>query len=149
MKKLLIVLLAGFMSFAAVSQNKDVDAAQVPKAVSEQFTREHPGITPSWKADGKLYKAYYTDSKTNMGQLVVYDDKGNVQRRESELDKLAYPSSINDYHSRNFPGESYKLWSVDDKTGVRTYYSERNQQLMWFDKNGNYVTPKEKNVQVK
>lgn len=144
MKKAFILLVAIFGINMATAQTQETSPAQVPGNISEKFMKEHPAVSPSWKTEGKNYKAFYTDPKTHMGQLVVFDDKGNVLRQESELDKLAYPASINDYHAKNYPNEEYKLWSVQDKTGVNTFYSERNSQVLWFDKNGNYVVPKDK-----
>jgi len=72
----------------ALAQTKEIDPKQVPKAVRDNFTKENPGITPAWKTDGKEYKAFFTDPKTKLGQVIVYDIKGVVQHKENALEDL-------------------------------------------------------------
>ena len=92
MKKLLIAFVflcsANIASAQAKKPVTTKDTTIVPALVQEKFTKEYPAITPAWTVDGKNYKAFYTDPKTNMSQLIVYDKDGNVLRRENELDKM-------------------------------------------------------------
>lgn len=92
MKKILIlfafICMANFVNAQVKKPVTTKDTAIVPVLVQEKFTKAYPAITPAWSVDGKNYKAFYTDPKTNMSQLIVYDKDGNVLRRENELDKM-------------------------------------------------------------
>ena len=129
----LLFLWLCMISYGTFAQN----AAKTPTAVTAAFQRQYPGASPEWKADGKNYKAVFTDPKTRLGHIVVYDKEGNVVRSENEMDKLSSPGAINEYHSRNYPNEDYRIWSIEEKGGVSGYYSDHRSQKVQFDREGN------------
>ena len=88
----------------------------------------------------KNFRVSYIDPTTKLGRVIVYDKSGNVVRRENEVDNLVYPGSIKDYYNKNYPGESYQVWSSEDKnTGKPLYYSNGSTETIWFDKDGNMI----------
>jgi hypothetical protein len=115
-----------------------------PSAIAEKFKNEFPGITPIWHIDGKNFVAEFVDPNTFKGISVVYDKDGNIIRRESELENSSYPSSINDYYIKKYPGEKFKTWRSADEKGQVTYYIKRQSGLVWFDKEGKYIEPEKK-----
>src|SRR5687768_6805451 len=118
MKKLFICVLLTIAVTTAVSQNSTSGNTppdeQTPAAITDKFNSEHPGVPATWKKDGDNYKVDFVDPDSNMGQIIVYDRNGSILRRESELDNLAYPQSINDYFIKTYPGEKYKTWGSQD-----------------------------------
>src|ERR1041384_3535151 len=135
MKK--IALIASLLFFAAVIPAQEgkssaggdrvpADPGQVPSQVTEKFNREYPGISGSWSKDGENYRVEFTDPKSRMNHVILYDRNGEVIRRESEVDQV--PQSINEYYNKNYPGEQLKTWALDEKSGERSYYAWRNKE---------------------
>ncbi len=92
----------------------------------------------------------FVDPESKLGRVLVYDKKGNVVRSENEVDSTGYPTAIGDYYSDNYPGETFQVWSTDDKTGGKTlYFSNRNEETIWFDQQGKVVPSKKANNAVK
>ncbi len=120
-------------------QGEDVslDPKQVPAVAVQNFTSQNPNATPAWRMDGQNYRASYVDPQSKLGRIVVYDKNGNVVRTENEVDNAHYPSSIGDYYSEKYPGETYQVWLTDEQDGAKAlYYTNRNAETIWFDKNG-------------
>ena len=115
-----------------------------PPVIEEKFKNEFPAVTPSWKMDGQNFKAEYVDPVTFKGNTIVYDKEGNVIRRENEMENSSYPQGINDYYIKRFPGEKFKTWSSQDNTGERSYFIKRENEVVWFDKEGLYIEPGKK-----
>lgn len=115
-----------------------------PSTVNDKFNSEYPGMDVKWSMDGENYSGEYMDHSTNLGRNVVYDKNGNIIRTDSELssDGLNYPSSIGDYHNKNFPNEGYKVWQTDDGKGNKWFYTKRKNETIWFDKDGKYYPGK-------
>lgn len=140
---LLFLLLAAVSGHAQTTPaaNNHLDPDSLPAAVLQKFIAEQPGITAVWKADGENYKAAFTDPTTKLGRIVVYDKEGNVLRRESEIDQQTAPAPIGDYYKKNHPGETYQVWRSEDAgNGQQLYYSGRNLETIWFDKEGTKLT---------
>ena len=126
---------------------KEPGAFQPPKEISEKFKKEYPQIIPTWRVDEKYYVADFSDTTSFKAITIVYDKKGKVMRRESEMENSSYPQAINDYFVKNYPGEKFKTWkSLDDK-GIQSYCIKRPAGALWFDKEGNYIDPEKKNEQ--
>lgn len=115
-----------------------------PSNISDKFNSENSGMNATWHMDGENYSAEYMDTKSNMGKNVVYDRSGNIVRTDDEMsaDGMNYPSSIGDYHNKNFPNEGYKVWSTDDGKGNKWFYTKRKNGTTWFDKDGKYYPGK-------
>lgn len=142
MKNLILILSLVLGSLAVKAQEKTENAnlnpSQVPVAVKTIFDTEHPGISAIWKADGENLKVSYNDPESKLGRIIVYDKEGKVVRVENEVDNMKYPNAIGEFYNKNYPGEKYQVWSAEDKTdGETNYYSGRNMETIWFDKDGN------------
>lgn len=145
MKKILLILAFFSSVFSGIAQgeanqeNTHLDPAKLPVVVLTAFTAEHPGITAIWKADGENFKAAFNDPTTKLGRIIVYDKEGKVVRTENEVDQSGIPPKVGEFYHKNYPGEKYQLWSTQDASGDKTYYSGRNMDVIWFDKNGEKV----------
>lgn len=61
-------------------------------------------------------------------------------RTENEVDQAGYPKPIGEYYEKNYPGEKYQVWSSEDtESGQMLYYSGRNLETIWFDRDGTRV----------
>lgn len=116
-----------------------------PSTISNKFNTDNPNIDANWSLDGDNYNAEFKDRNTNMGKNVVYDRNGNIIRTDNEMssDGINYPSSIGEYHSKNFPSEGYKIWQTEDEKGNKWFYSKRKGGTIWFDKDGKYYPGKQ------
>ncbi len=60
----------------------------IPETVINKFNENFPGNSNvNWTKEGKNYVVTYTDSKTHMENMIVYDKEGKIIRKESEMDK--------------------------------------------------------------
>lgn len=132
------------------AEDISLDPKQVPAVVIQNFTTQFPTVTAAWRMEGKNYRARFVDPQNKLGRAIVYDKEGNVIRTENEVDKAGYPSAIGDYYSDNYPGETYQVWYTDEKTGAKTlYFTNRNDETIWFDKEGKIVPAKKAQNAVK
>ena len=130
--------------------NTSIDPKLVPASAIQNFTTRFPNVSAAWHMDGQNYRANYIDPESKLGCVVVYDKEGNVVRTENEVDSTGYPSSIGDYYSDNYPGETYQVWFTDDKTGAKTlYYTNRNDETIWFDNQGKPLPAKKTSTTLK
>jgi hypothetical protein len=107
-----------------------------PTGVLNSYNRDYPNTNATWTMDGNNYRADY--SNNGMNQAAIYDRNGNRLSSERQLSQGSYPSAISDYYTSNYPNEQYNVWSSQDKAGNTTYYVKRNEEMVWFDKNGKY-----------
>ena len=146
--KYYIALLFAFCLLVAGAQeaekkaSQSLEQSQVPAAVLDAFARQHPGNTGTWSKEGENYRVEFIDRNSRLAQAIVYDSKGNIVRRDSELEIV--PEEISEYYNRNFPGESFKTWSSEGDNGDRYYYSKRQSEALRFDREGNYIKPENK-----
>jgi hypothetical protein len=116
-----------------------------PESVTTAFNNENAGNSNvSWKVEGDNYWVSYTDPKSNLGHIIVYDKDGKVVRKENEVDNLTYPSAISDYYSKQYPKESYKVWQTERSPGHTYYFISRKGKVLWFDQTGKNVYEPEK-----
>jgi len=120
---------------------------QPPKVVAEKFKTEFPGIIPAWRIEDNYYVADFADTSSFKGRSIAYDKNAKIFRRESEVENSSYPSNINTYYMKNYPGEKFKTFKSWDEKGVPTYCIKRTSGSLWFDKEGNYINPEKKNEQ--
>ncbi|MDF2449943.1 MAG: hypothetical protein K0R26_2447 [Bacteroidota bacterium] len=132
------------MRQSGTGETESWNSVTPPSSVSDKFSSEYPGMDVKWSKDGENYSGEYMDNSTNMGRNVVYDKDGNIIRTDNEMspDGLNYPSTIGDYHNKNFPNEGYKVWQTDDGKGNKWFYTKRKNGTIWFDKDGNYYPGK-------
>ncbi|MBI2722080.1 MAG: hypothetical protein HYX39_07890 [Bacteroidetes bacterium] len=70
---------------ASISTNKKKKTA-IPETIINKFNEDFPGNSNiNWKAEDNNYVVTYTDSKTNMDNIIVYDKEGKVIRKENEV----------------------------------------------------------------
>ncbi|MBA3665719.1 MAG: hypothetical protein H0W61_16170 [Bacteroidetes bacterium] len=112
-----------------------------PEHITTRFNNEYPGKNSvSWKVEGNNYWVTYTDPKTNMVNVIVYDKEGKIIRKESEADKNTYPSDIGDFYSKQYPKEKYKVWQTEKEPGKTYYFITRKGKLIWFDQTGKNIS---------
>lgn len=115
-----------------------------PENVINAFNADYPGnANVSWKADGSNYLVSYTDPKSNLNHIIVYDKEGKIVKRENEVDKLIYPSTISDYYIKQYPKETFKVWQTERTQGTY-YYISRKGKVIWFDQKGSNIAEPEK-----
>jgi len=101
MKKLIIVLIVcATASLTAQTRGKGAEPTpelrkqEIPSLVLDQFTREFPAAEPRWSADGENYQAVFVNVETRLPQVVVYNKKGEVIRREGHHDLPSKTDSL-------------------------------------------------------
>jgi len=89
MKPLFVLMFTLLLGGIAEAQERSVPTATttvvVPEAVKATFEKEFPGIQAKWEADDKNFKATYADPKTNSKGIIIYDNSGQVIRRDTEV----------------------------------------------------------------
>ncbi len=89
MKPLFILMFALFIGGIAQAQERSVKTATatvvIPEAVKTTFEKEFPGLQAKWEAEDKNFKAIYADPKTNSKGIIIYDNSGQVIRRDTEV----------------------------------------------------------------
>lgn len=89
MKTIILFLLLTGMGKAISAQERSIHSATstvvVPEPVKATFEKEFPGLQPKWEADDKNFKAIYADPKTNSKGIIIYDNSGQVIRRDTEV----------------------------------------------------------------
>jgi hypothetical protein len=144
MKKMILLAAAALCLNKVVAQTTPEDRGNIktPNTVTTKFNTDYPNANATWSRDGSNYRAEYNDRSTNVPHSVTYDKNGNMLTREERLSRGTYPQAIGDYYTKNYPDENYDVWSSTDGTGNVTYYTIRNNEMLWFDNNGNYKTHK-------
>jgi len=156
MKKTIFSILAAFGINAMVAQTNTATPdygnnapLSTPNTITSKFNADYPNNNPTWTSDNGTYRAQYMDGTTNMGRSVIYDKDGTMMSREEQLSNTSYPMPIVDYYSKTYPNEKYDVWSTTDKAGNTTYYTNRNDETIWFDKNGKYKSKTTKSGKAK
>lgn len=146
MKKLLPAILL----FSVLSLNAQIAQVQepvkiiafqnpmTPLIILDHFARHNPDAVPFWGMEGRNYTVRYIDPNTNLGHKLVYDKHGTILRRENELAVSDCPESLQQYYQKNYPDEQINIWSYEE-TDEKKFYFKRNSQIVWFDKEGNYL----------
>ena len=122
---------------------------EVPSVVVSRFNTGYPNVNPSWSFQDEVYMAQYRENDTFMKHVVTYDSNGNLISAATELTNDNYPVAISNYYAKKYPQEKYVVWSYEDASGNKKYSVKRDQQALWFDRNGKYIpdhTPGEKNA---
>jgi hypothetical protein len=111
--------------------------------ILSKFSTDYPNVKPVWTSyeDGSC-SAEYRLEETNMGRIVRYDKTGKLLSLENELRNDAYPTSIGRYYVKKYPHEKYIIWSYEDAAGNKSYYANREQETVWFDRNGKFMPSK-------
>jgi hypothetical protein len=118
----------------------DRTAVAPPENVKTQFNTDYPGNNNvSWRPEGKNFIVSYTDPKTGMSNMIVYDRDGKVVRKEMEVDKEIFPSGITDYYTKEYPKEKFKVWQTE-KNSKTYYYIDRKGKTLWFDQSGKNIS---------
>jgi hypothetical protein len=108
-----------------------------PLVILDHFARQWPDATPFWTVEGNKYIVMFIDPAQMLRHIIQYNRHGEVVKSENELDSTSCPPRIKKYYTRNFPGQTFDIWSYEDKNGKR-YYLKRRSREIWFDENGNF-----------
>jgi hypothetical protein len=131
------------ISAGAQSQNlrarQNAMQKNIPEAVKETFSKENPDADAKWKMEDTNYRAEFLDA-SNIAHIRVYSKKGAMIYRDDVME--SYPAPIHAYYASRYPGEGFAIWSRIDAKGNMSFYAYRNSDTLWFDKDGNYQSPK-------
>jgi hypothetical protein len=116
--------------------------AIVPPAAEQKFVIEHPDAHAQWKKDGEYYKAIFVNPVNSLGQVTVYDKAGHIIRKERELEQQEIPPTISEFQEKKFPGEGFAVWVSTDSLGNNIFYTQKNNNTYWFDRNGQLLSGK-------
>jgi hypothetical protein len=148
--RVLCITATFLFSLSAISQSlttapskTGASESEIPTTVKAAFKKENPEVIPNWKIEGGFFKATFIDPSSNLGNVLIYAGSGEVIRRERELEKSEVPDGIKEYYNKNFPGEGFVIWSRIDNSYMQTYYAHRSSRVLTFDKDGNYIGPKQ------
>jgi hypothetical protein len=123
----------------------DRTVATPPENIRQRFETTYPGsVSVAWKIEGDNFKVNYTDPKTKLEHVIVYDKDGNVVRREDETDNLTYPSDIAEFYTKKYPKETFRVWQTELEPGVISYFIVRKGKTLWFDQTGKPTEGKKK-----
>lgn len=132
--------LTGLLSAQPNNTHPVSNELKPPAAVMRSFTLTYPNAGALWTVnDDNTYSAEYIDEKTNMGSVIIYDQQGNLAAVESELHNDAYPVAIALYYIKNYPKEKFTIWSHYDTNDNKTYFAKRDQEVIWFNRDGKYI----------
>ncbi len=112
------------------------------------FSGSNPHVNALWIAnDDNTYSAEFRDENTKMGRIIIYDNRGNLLAVQNELHDGAYPVAIEIFYAKNYPQEKFTVWSHYDDSDHKTYFINREQEALWFDRDGRFVeVVKKKNI---
>lgn len=147
MKKIILVLAIALETNAMSAQTNtpvgvDENGINPPTTVSTKFQTDYPNINATWVMNGDNYSAEYKDVNTNMKKSIIYDTNGNIVSNNNEIGIGNYPGAIGDYYTKNYPKDIFTVWSSDDGSGNKSYYAKGKENILWFDKDGKYMSKK-------
>jgi hypothetical protein len=153
MKK--IILLAGFLAFAALTQAQDntntntnsrtttktnvIQSSDVPTVVVTKFQTSYPSVSSvNWNRMGSDYMAVYNEN--NGEYYVLYTPTGDVMETGQSVDVSTVPSSLNTYVKTKYKDDKMvKYYKVKDAKGKTVWKGKVEQGYLLFDENGNYI----------
>jgi len=130
------LLIGGSILLAACSQR--LSDLKVPTAVKYSFAKDFPGNTPKWDKEDSNYEATFKmDGKT---MSALYNENGNGQETETDIDITKLPAIVTDYISQNYKGEKIKEAALITKaSGEVNYEAEVNGMDLLFTKDGKFI----------
>jgi hypothetical protein len=134
-----LVLLSSAGAQSQNSRRQNAMPRNIPEAVKATFAMENPDADARWKKEDTNYRAEFLDA-SNIAHIRVYSKNGAMIYRDDVME--SYPAPIHVYYTAKYPGEGFAVWSHIDAKGNMSYYSYRNADTLWFDKDGNYQSPK-------
>ncbi len=135
-KLIMSLLIGGSILLAACSQG--LNDSKVPTAVKTSFATDFPGNSPKWDKENSNYEASFkSDGKT---MSVLYDEKGNRQETETDINVSNLPSTVTDYILQNYKGQKIKEAAIITKAnGEVNYEAEVNGMDLLFTKDGKFI----------
>jgi hypothetical protein len=139
MKKIKLItslLIGGSILLAACSQG--LNDSKVPTAVKTSFATDFPGNSPQWDKENSNYEANFKQDGKTMSAL--YDENGNMQETETDINVSDLPKPVQDYITNNYPGEKIKEAAVITKAhGEINYEAEVNDMDVLFAQDGKFI----------
>ncbi|MES2681400.1 MAG: hypothetical protein V4635_16005 [Bacteroidota bacterium] len=145
---ILLVLTTATFAQSAADPMELNQSVQPPTIVMTTFTSNYH-TRALWTAnEDNTFNGSYVDESTNMGRVIIYDERGNLVAVENELHNNAYPVAIATWYIKNYPKEKFTIWSHYDTNDSKTYFANRSQETIWFDRNGTYTHTVKKSSQL-
>ncbi len=142
----LFIGLAGFctifqaQNLTAPGSEQSTTGFVVPPNVAATFKTKYSGSAENWKALGNLYAVSFRQPQTNLEKTVVFDKDGIYRGHYEQLQKTAYPKTIDEFFEDYYPSEKYTVWQMYDSSQFRYYYTPVSDTL-WFTQKGEYTWP--------
>lgn len=130
------ILVAILLPLSIAAQRSRHVTTIVPPAVEQKFVLEYPDAQAQWQSEGRNFKAKFINPVNNLGYIQVYDQQGNVLRRERELEPAEVPPRVSEFLVKNSRGQGFVVWTVTDSAGKQSFYSPRPEGTVVFDKTG-------------
>ncbi|MHA4808436.1 PepSY-like domain-containing protein [Flavitalea flava] len=137
MKKVsfIITLCAGLFITA---QAQKLPASKVPAPVKAGFTKQFPGLSPSWEKENGKYEANFKDKGKSMSAL--FDLKGTMTESEISIKVEELPASVLAYVQQHYKSASIKEAArITKADGSINYEAEVNKMDVLFDVNGKFI----------
>jgi hypothetical protein len=124
-----VLLAAGFMWARA----------QAPTEVRTIFEQSHPGAKVTWKQEGGVWNAYYTDTKTTTTRIEGYDKNGKKIYDRTEVSSTDIPAGVRTYYTTTYPDlKTYKVYSESTNGNIK-YFSDYEGKRYYFNDKGEFV----------
>ena len=120
-----------------------IKESEVPKAVTESFTKNFPGSkAKEWEKEKDAYEAEFNLNKVETSASFSAD--GKLMETETEIATSALPKAVADYVTKNYAGHKLSEASkIVDAKGTVTYEAEvkkgKEEMDLIFDSNGVFV----------
>lgn len=140
--KTIITATALVLAINTLSAQK-VKQAEVPKAVTESFTKNFPGSkAKEWEKEKDTYEAEFNLNKVETSASFSAD--GKLMETETEIATSALPKTITEYITKNYPGHKLSEASkITDAKGTVTYEAEvkkgKEEMDLIFDSTGAFI----------
>lgn len=120
-----------------------VKEAEVPKAVTESFSKTFPGSkAKEWEKEKDVYEAEFDLKKVETSATFSAD--GKLMETETEIATSALPKAVTDYITKNYPEHKLSEASkIVDAAGTISYEAEikkgKEEMDLLFDANGAFI----------
>ena len=111
----LLIALALFSGNAVQAQELHPKESNVPDVVKQALTSLYPNAKDiEWLKKNRDHEAEFVDN--NMSVSILFDKKGNVLNKKTEIDKSEYPAGVSEALKKDFVDHGYKPLSYMKRT---------------------------------
>ena len=113
----------------------------VPEKVKTAFKNSYGSEDVTWTRKGNDYMATFKSKGTeSLETIVLYDARGGVVLKEREFLSNTGPVAISKYCGKHMLGKNCRAWEVESSNGNRSYFVVRDNEAIWFDRNGEQIS---------